>query len=61
LAPTIDASNQAALQMSSVPATGEQPLFPLWQMGCTGIRLAKFANWKRRRDGAVAYLSGVSY
>jgi HK97 family phage major capsid protein/HK97 family phage prohead protease len=67
----IDASREASLAMDSAPAmdvgTGS-PSTPtaasvvsLWQTNSIGIRAERYVNWMRRRDAAVAYLTGVAW
>ena len=58
---SIDLSTAAAVQMNDAPASGAQQLVSLWQLGMVGIKVTRFANWHRRRDGAVAVLRDVTY
>ncbi|MFT3811064.1 MAG: phage major capsid protein [Micropepsaceae bacterium] len=60
----IDASDQATIQMDDAPTNppvAATVFTSLWQMNLTGVRAIRFINWKRRRPGAVAYISGVAY
>lgn len=57
----IDVSNQASVQMDSVPSAGAQSLVSLWQNNLVGILAERFVNWQRRRDTAVAYIDQVNY
>ena len=63
---TIDASNQASLQMDTAPTnnsatgTGTQ-VVSLWQTNSLGLKCERFINWRRRRDAGVQYISGVNY
>lgn len=71
---TVDASNQASLQMDTAPtnASGSlgatDPSVPvptslvsLWQTNSVGIRAERYINWTKRRPSAVAYLTGVAW
>lgn len=62
----IDMSREASLQMDSAPSQdsiGTPPtatsLVSLWQTNSVGFRAEREINWQRRRDSAVAYLTGV--
>jgi HK97 family phage major capsid protein/HK97 family phage prohead protease len=56
---TLDASEQASLQMDSAPSAGAQSVVSLWQNNLIGIRAERYMNWKRARDTAVTYLDFV--
>lgn len=71
---TVDASNQASLQMDNAPtnASGSlgatDPSVPvatslvsLWQTNSVGIRAERYINWTKRRPSAVVYLTGVAW
>jgi HK97 family phage major capsid protein/HK97 family phage prohead protease len=58
---TIDASDQASLQMDTAPTAGPAQLVSLWQNNLVGIRAERFINWKKRRAAATTYLTGVNY
>ncbi len=71
---TVDASNQASLQMDTAPtnASGSlgatDPSVPtatslvsLWQTNSVGIRAERYINWTKRRASAVAVLTGVQW
>lgn len=58
---TIDASREATLAMDSAPAAGAAATFSLWQNNCVGIRAERWITWRRRRDQAVAYITGANY
>lgn len=58
---TIDASREATLQMDNAPTAGGAATFSLWQNNCVGIRAERFITWRRRRDQAVAYITGANY
>ena len=51
-ASTIDASQEASLQMDSAPASPADATtvyVSLWQTNTVGLRAERFVNWKRRR------------
>ncbi len=61
---TLDASNQASLQMDSEPTNppvAATVMVSLWQMNMVGIRAERFINWRKRRTGAVQYIDAVKY
>jgi len=61
---TVDMSDQASLQMDSVPdepTAASTVLVSLWQRNMVGFRAERTINWKRRRTSAVAYLTGVAW
>jgi HK97 family phage major capsid protein/HK97 family phage prohead protease len=58
---TVDASREATLAMDSAPADGAAATFSLWQNNCVGIRAERWITWRRRRDQAVAYITGANY
>jgi HK97 family phage major capsid protein/HK97 family phage prohead protease len=58
---TIDASREATLAMDSAPAAGAAATFSLWQNNCVGIRAERWITWRRRRDQAVAFITGANY
>jgi len=61
---TIDASEQASLQMDSVPmspADATTVLVSLWQNNCVGLRAERFINWAKANANAVKYLTGVAW
>lgn len=58
---TIDASREATLQMDSAPVAGTAATFSLWQNNCVGIRAERWITWRRRRNEAVAYITGANY
>lgn len=63
----IDASREASLEMLTAPTGASGPtavstqLVSLWQTNSIGIRAERWINWQRRRDQAVAVISGVNY
>lgn len=60
----IDVSNQASLQMDSVPtdpATASTVFTSLWQNNMIGIRAERWITWAKRRTQAVSYISGANY
>ena len=61
---TIDASDQASLQMDSAPTnpvTATTVLISLWQQNLLGIRAERYVTWVKGRAASVQYLSGVSW
>lgn len=61
---TVDASNQASLQMDSAPTsppTTDTVMFSLWQNNCTGLRAERFVNWGKARSTSVEYISNGKY
>lgn len=62
----IDASREASLEMQSDP-TGDSvtpnpvELVSMFQTNSVAIRAERWINWKRRRDAAVAVVTGVNY
>lgn len=64
---TIDASNQASLQMldnptnSPVGSTVATSHVSLWQTNSVGFRAERFIWWSKRRATAVAYITGAAY
>lgn len=71
---TVDASNQASLQMDNSPtnASGSlgntNPSVPtatslvsLWQTNSVGIRAERYINWAKRRAASVAVLEDVAW
>lgn len=63
----IDVSEQASVEMSTTPISGEQSpvdnavLKSLWQNNLVGLRVETFMTWKRARSSSVAWLDGVAY
>lgn len=65
---TIDASDQASLEMSDssvqsgVSGTGSAAnIVSLWQSGLLGLKASREITWKMRRATAVAYITGAAY
>lgn len=58
----IDASREASLEMDTEPGSdGAATLVSLWQQNMVGIRAERFVNWARRRNDAVAVITGANY
>lgn len=62
----VDMSREASLQMDNEPTmNGDSPtgtsVVSLWQAGLVGFKAERTVNWARRRDSAVALLSGVAW
>jgi hypothetical protein len=55
----IDASDQAALQMSDAPDTPPTAYVSMWQTDCAAIRVERFIGWRPIVAGAVQY-AGVA-
>lgn len=63
---TVDASDQASLQMLDNPtnnsATGTPTtMVSMFQTNSVAFRAERFVNWAKRRTSAVAYLDGVAW
>lgn len=64
---SIDVSEQATLEMSTTPLSGEESpvdgavFKSLWQNNLVGLRVETFMTWKRARTSAVEWLAGVAY
>ena len=61
---TIDASQEASLQMDSAPASPADAttvLVSLWQNNLVGLRAERFVNWKRANANAVKYLTATAW
>jgi len=61
---TIDASQEASLQMDSAPASPADATtvyVSLWQTNHVGLRAERFINWKRTMTNAVKYLTAAVY
>jgi HK97 family phage major capsid protein len=56
----VDVAKNASLQMSDAPSSSATTNVSLWQNGLVGLRFDRYANWLRRRDGAVAILRNVN-
>lgn len=60
----VSMSTEASLQMDNAPdnpTTASTVLVSLWQRNLVGFRAERAINWARRRDSAVAYLTGVNW
>ncbi|PZP85508.1 MAG: phage major capsid protein [Stenotrophomonas maltophilia] len=63
---TVDFSTEASIQMMDNPTNASDPATPaqlvsMFQTDSTAIRAHRFINWSRRRQTAVAVLSGVNW
>lgn len=57
-------STEASLQMDNAPdnpSTASTVMISLWQRNLVGFRAERAINWARRRESAVAYLTGVNW
>lgn len=62
----IDASREASLQMLDNPTNNSATATPttmvsMFQTNSIAIRAERWVNWSKRRDAAVAVISGVNY
>jgi HK97 family phage major capsid protein len=60
----LDMSTQASIQLDTAPdspPTASTNLVSLWQNNLAAWKVVRPINWKMRRDGAVAVLTGVAY
>jgi HK97 family phage major capsid protein/HK97 family phage prohead protease len=61
---TVDASNEASLQMDDAPTNppaAATVLVSMFQMNMTALRAERFINWAKARAQSVAYLQGANY
>jgi HK97 family phage major capsid protein/HK97 family phage prohead protease len=61
---TIDASNEASLQMDDAPTNpvvAATVLVSMFQQNMTALRAERFINWAKARAAAVQYISGAAY
>jgi HK97 family phage major capsid protein/HK97 family phage prohead protease len=61
---TIDASQEASLQMETAPdspATASTTFVSMFQQNQIAIRAERYINWAKRRSTAVAYISNAKY
>ena len=61
---TIDASQEASLQMDSAPmspADATTVYVSLWQTNSVGLRAERFINWNKANANAVKYLTAAAY
>jgi len=63
---TIDASDQASLQMDDAPTNNSATptatsVVSMFQTNSIALKCERFINWQRRRDSAVQYLSNAAY
>ena len=61
---TIDASEQASLQMDSAPASPADATtvyVSLWQTNTIGLRAERFINWAKASTNAVKYLTATAW
>lgn len=57
-------ARHATVQMDDAPdspPSGTTVMVSLWQRNLVGVGVNRYVHWKRRREGAVAYLGGVQY
>jgi HK97 family phage prohead protease/HK97 family phage major capsid protein len=61
---TIDASQEASLQMDSAPASPADAttvFVSLWQTNTIGLRAERFVNWQKANANAVKYLTATAW
>jgi len=61
---TIDASQEASLQMDSAPASPADAttvFVSLWQTNTVGLRAERFINWQKANANAVKYLTATAW
>jgi HK97 family phage major capsid protein/HK97 family phage prohead protease len=61
---TIDASQEASLQMDSAPASPADATtvyVSLWQTNTVGLRAERFVNWNKANANAVKYLTATAW
>jgi HK97 family phage major capsid protein/HK97 family phage prohead protease len=61
---TIDASNEASLQMDDAPTnppTTATVMVSMFQMNMTALRAERFINWAKARAASVQLISGAAY
>lgn len=54
----------ASLQLETVPdspPTASTVMVSLWQRNLIGLGVNRYVRWQRRREGSVAYISGVPF
>lgn len=57
----IDTAEEAAVQMDTTPSDGAVKMVSLFQNSLVALKATRLIRWQRRRAGAAAYISGVSY
>lgn len=60
----IDVSREASLQMDTAPdspETASTVMVSLWQRNMVAIKAERFITWKKRRTGAVQFISYAKY
>lgn len=61
---TVDASNEASLQMDDAPTNppvAATVLVSMFQMNMVALRAERFINWTKARAESVAYIQGANY
>lgn len=61
---TIDASQEASLQMDTAPdspATASTTFVSMFQQNMVAIRAERYINWAKRRSTAVSYIQNAKY
>ena len=57
----IEVAMEASLQMEDVPVAGATNLVSLYQTHTAALRLTRYLNWVRCRDGMAQVLNSVAY
>lgn len=57
----IEISEQSTIEMTDSPNGGTTSLVSMWQSDSACLRIHRYANWKRCRDGMARVLDQVSY
>jgi HK97 family phage major capsid protein len=57
----VEVSEQTSLQMEDPPGSGAQTMVSLFQTSAAAIKLTRFANWKRTRNGMAQVLTQVTF
>jgi hypothetical protein len=62
----IDASEQASVEMNTLPTETSSPteqveLVSFWQRNLVGLRVDRFVTWLRARDSSVEFINAANY
>lgn len=57
----LEVSRQASVEMETAPGSPATTLVSLWQNNLACLKLSRYVNWQRVRDGAVQILDQVAY
>ena len=56
----LETSMQGALAMDDGPGSPAE-LVSLWQSNAAALKMTRYVNWRRCRDGVARVLTGVAY